>query len=263
MMSFDLRGKTLVITGAASGIGLATAERAAAAGATVVLADRDDASDAAAAIGGKYVHVDVTDEASVAALMSEAARTGPLHAVVMSAGVTSEGTLDGLTHADLQYVLAVNTFGPMYGFKHAPGYMADGGAIVVVASLAASVGIAGYGAYSASKAATIALTRTAAVELGARGIRVNAICPSAVETPMLLNQNNGAAESALCSTASTLGVINTPAQIAAIIHFLVADDCPTISGQALHIDAGMTAGYSTSLLDELFTSERFPEGATS
>jgi NAD(P)-dependent dehydrogenase (short-subunit alcohol dehydrogenase family) len=249
-----MQGKTAVVTGAASGIGLATAERLAEAGATVVLADINDASGPAARLGGRYVRTDVSDEGAVAKLLAESAAAGPLHVMVQAAGIASEATLADLELAEFERVMRVNTHSVMFGLKHAPKYMTAGGAIVNISSLAATVGLPGYGAYAASKAAVIALSRVAAVELGALGIRVNAVCPSSVDTPMLRAQPNGEAEAALSRAASPLGTLSSPRQVAALVHFLAADDCPQISGQAINLDAGATAGYSIEILERIMTS---------
>ncbi len=100
----------------------------------------------------------------------------------------------------------------------------------------------------------LSLTRVAAVEYGPLGIRVNSICPTSVDTPMLRAQENGELEAALSKAAAPLGTLSTPEQVAALLHFLAADDCPQISGQALNIDAGASAGYSGELLERLVTS---------
>jgi NAD(P)-dependent dehydrogenase (short-subunit alcohol dehydrogenase family) len=255
-----MQGKTAVVTGAASGIGLATAERLAEAGATVVLADINDASGPAARLGGRYVRTDVSDEDAVAKLLAESAAAGPLHVVVHAAGIASEATLADIEVAEFERVMRVNTHSVMFGLKHAPKYMTAGGAIVSISSLAATVGLPGYGAYAASKAAVIALSRVAAVELGALGIRVNAVCPSSVDTPMLRAQANGEAEAALSRAASPLGTLSSPRHVAALVHFLAADDCPQISGQAINLDAGATAGYSIEILERIMTSLEPAEG---
>lgn len=251
MNHFSMAGKTVVVTGAASGIGLATAERLAAAGASVVLADITDAAQHAHRLGGRFVRTDVADEQAVADLLATSAAQAPLHALVQAAGVMTEMPLAELAVTDFERLMRINTLGVLHGLKHAPAHMATGAAIVNIASLAATVAVPGYGAYAASKAAALALCRVAAVELGPLGIRVNAICPSSVDTPMLHAQDNGAAEAALSRTAAPLGTLSSAQHVAALAHFLVADDCPQISGQAINLDAGVTAGFSIELLERL------------
>jgi 3alpha(or 20beta)-hydroxysteroid dehydrogenase len=251
---FDLSGKVAVVTGAASGIGLAAAARFARAGARVVLADLTDASEQAARLGGAFHRTDVSDEDSVRRLFARAADDGPVHVLVQAAGIFAEAPLPELEVQDFDRLVRVNTHGVLFGLKHAPPVMTAGGSITSVASVAATVGLAGYGAYAASKGAVLALSRVAAVEYGPRGIRVNCVCPSSVDTPMLHAQANGELEAAVSRIASPLGTLSSPEDVAALLHFLAADDCPQISGQMIDIDAGMSAGFSTGLLERLATS---------
>jgi NAD(P)-dependent dehydrogenase (short-subunit alcohol dehydrogenase family) len=250
-MSFALDGKVAVVTGAASGIGRAVAERLADAGATVMLADLSDASALATELGGAYLRTDVSDEGDVAALMASAAELGQsIDIVVNNAGIVVAETPIVETDAeDLLRAFSVNALGVFFGLKHAPLRMTGGGAIVNTASLAGRIGFPAYCAYAASKAAVISLTQTAAVELGPEGIRVNAICPSSVDTPMLAAQESGEIEAALSAAAAPLGRIADPAHAAALIHFLVADDCPVVSGQAVNLDGGLSAGFSIGLIE--------------
>lgn len=254
MTFFDLSGRTAVVTGAASGIGLATATRLAAAGAHVVLADLTDATQQAERLGGRYHRTDVSDEGSVRDLLERAAETAPVRILVQAAGVMSEEALPALEPGDLDRILRVNLHGVLFGYKHAPAAMTDGGSIVTIASLAGSTGVPGYGAYAASKGAVLALSRVAAVEFGPLGIRVNCISPASVDTPMLASQANGALEAALSRTASPLGTLSSAEHVAALVHFLAADDCPQVNGQSIALDGGASAGYSTELLERLATS---------
>jgi NAD(P)-dependent dehydrogenase (short-subunit alcohol dehydrogenase family) len=125
--------------------------------------------------------------------------------------------------------------------------MKDGGVIINISSLAAQIGMAGYGAYNASKAGQSALTRTAAIELGHRGIRVVDICPATVATENLSSEKNAAAEAAVCSRLTPLKRICEMDEVAATVHFLAADDCRYITGTSILLDGGMRAGISTGL----------------
>jgi 3alpha(or 20beta)-hydroxysteroid dehydrogenase len=245
-----------VITGAASGIGRAAATRFAEAGAHLVLADLTDATDLARELRGSFVRTDVSDETAIEALMRHAAGFGPIDIVVNSAGIMGEAPIAELEITAFSRMITVNTHSVLLTMKHAVPHMTDGGSIVNISSTAALGGAPGYGAYSASKAAVLALTRVAAVEYGPSGIRVNAICPSSVDTPMLRAQDNGDQEAALTSTASPLGRISKPEDIAALLHFLAADDCPLISGQAITIDGGSSAGVSIAVLESLVAASR-------
>lgn len=256
---FSLEHRVAVITGAASGIGLATARRFAAAGATVVLVDRDDARAVAAEIDGTAMRVDVTDgDALGAALDNVASEHERIDVLVNNAGIFIEGLIDDTSAEDLQRAFAVNTIGVLEGIRRATRYMHPGASIINTASLAGQTGFPGYAAYSASKAAVIAVTRVAALEYGPRGVRVNCICPGSVDTPMLAGQPSGDVEAGLIGIAAPLGRIVRPEEVAALMHFLAADDCPMLSGLALPIDGGMSSGMSLELIDTIVGSLRGP-----
>jgi 3alpha(or 20beta)-hydroxysteroid dehydrogenase len=260
---FELNGKIAVVTGAASGIGRAVAERFAAAGAVVVLGDIADASDLANDLGGSYVYVDVSDEEAVQSLMSTAASLyGQIDISVNNAGVfITEADIAAAPTADVERAFRINALSVFFGMKHAVGYMQRGAAIVNTASLAGVLGFPTYVGYSAAKAAVIQMTKVAAVEFGPLGIRVNCICPSSVNTPMLAAQADGDVEAAICSTLAPLGTILEPEHVAALVHFLAAEDCPVISGQAINIDAGMTTGVSIAVIDSVVTTAGVRGGA--
>ena len=252
---FSLEHRVAVITGGASGIGLATARRFVAAGAEVTLVDRDDARTVAAAINAAALRVDVTDgDAFGAALDSVAAEHGRIDVLVNNAGVFGEGLIDDLSDDDMRRAFEVNTIGVAHGLRHATPHMGPGTSIINTASLAGQTGFPGYAAYSASKAAVIALTRVAALEYGPRGIRVNCICPGSVDTPMLAAQPSGDIEAGLIGVAAPLGRIVQPDEVAALMHFLAAEDCPVLSGLAIAIDGGMSAGMSSGLADAVGAS---------
>ena len=255
MTMFSLRDRVAVVTGGASGIGLATARRFVAAGATVILVDRDDARAVAADIGATALRADVTDgEAVGAALDSVAAAHERIDVLVNNAGVFVEGLIDDMSDDDIRATFDVNTLGVAHGLRRATPHMGPGASIINTASLAGHMGFPGYAAYSASKAAVIALTRVAALEYGPRGIRVNCICPGSVDTPMLAAQPSGDSEAELVALAAPLGRIVHPDEVAALMHFLAADDCPVLSGLAITIDGGMSSGMSIGLTDAIGAS---------
>ena len=249
---FDLSGKVAVITGGTSGIGLASAKRLAAAGAKVAIAGRRDASELASTFGAIAVSCDVSKEDDIQLLMQVVHdRLGKLDIVVNNAGVNAG--YDQLTDSevkDFDFNYSINTMGVANGIKHAVPLMNDGGSIVNVASVAGLQGVAYLAPYVASKWAVIGLTRTAAVELGTRKIRVNAVCPTSVNTPMA-HAEGGEAQLRMEKKAVPLGRIAEPEEIAAMIHFLVAPDCNFITGQALAVDGGFTAGLSINAYNTL------------
>jgi 3alpha(or 20beta)-hydroxysteroid dehydrogenase len=252
---FSLEDRVAIITGGASGMGLATGRRFAAAGARVVLADRADATTQAADIGATALRLDVSDESAVAAAFdSVAARHGRIDILVNNAGVFVEGAIDDATSEEWRQCWEINALGVLHGIKYSTPHMTPGTSIVNTASVAAVLGFPGYAAYSASKAAVVAITRVAALEYGPRGIRVNCICPGTVDTPMLAAQANREIEAGLVSVASPIGRIIEPDEVAALIHFLVSEDCPVLTGLVVPIEGGMTAGMSIKLTDAVVAS---------
>jgi 3alpha(or 20beta)-hydroxysteroid dehydrogenase len=250
MGTFD--DKVCVVTGAASGIGEATATLFAREGGRVVLADLTDASDLAGELGGSFVRTDVGDDASVERLFAEAAALhGRVDVLVNNAGIMTEAEIDRIEHGEFSRHLDVNAFGVLLGIKYGARAMSAGSAIVNTASIAGRAGVGTYGSYAASKAAVISLTQVAALEYGARGIRVNCVCPSSVETPMLRGQENGDLEREISRLASPLGSTLTAGQVADVIAFLASPASSAISGQAINVDAGMSAGLSNQLLEAI------------
>ena len=252
---FSIDAKVAVITGAASGIGLATARRFAAAGAWVTLADVNEASHIGAQIGGDFVRTDVSREEEVEALMRRAAKhLGHIDVVVNNAGIATDSTrLVNASAADFQRSFQVNAMSVVFGIKHAAPYMTNGGAIINTASVAGVQGAVSLGAYGASKAAIINITRTAALELAPAGIRVNCVCPGPVNTPMVY-QPGAEAGLALAPKIMPLGRLCEPEEVAALIHFLASDDAAFISGQAICIDGAMTAGIGLGVITPLLSA---------
>jgi NAD(P)-dependent dehydrogenase (short-subunit alcohol dehydrogenase family) len=252
---FSLDDKVIVVTGAGQGIGLAIAERLAAAGAVVVGADRQDAGEKMAEIGGSFIEADVSEEASVEALMQEVEKGhGRLDALVNNAGI--HRGYDELMEAraeDFEACFRVNTLGVALAIKHGAPRLSDGGAIVNVASVAASLGTAGLATYAASKGGVVSLTRVAAVELAPRRIRVNAICPASIATPMALEEGDAdsAALLAVERVAVPLGRIGQPEDVACLAHYLVSEESAFLTGQAINLCGGLSAGLSVALWDRL------------
>jgi NAD(P)-dependent dehydrogenase (short-subunit alcohol dehydrogenase family) len=251
-------GKVVALTGAAGGIGREAALRFAAEGASVVAADLpggalDETVALVTAAGGRAIGVgtDVRDELQVKAFIAAAVDTfGGLDALVNNAGI--EGPIMPLTDTDVDHfdnVLAVNVRGVFLGIKHgAPAIAArGGGAIVNLSSVAGLGGTPGIVAYGASKHAVIGLTKTAAMEFAPAQIRVNAICPSPIETRMMralevgMNPDDPDAVRALMAASIPLGRYGQPYDVAALMLFLCSADASFLSGAAIPIDGAMRA----------------------
>ncbi len=248
----DFSGKVALVTGAASGMGLATAQAFAEAGAAVVLADfKEDAVKAAAeelvAAGHKALAVrcDVSDDAQVAALVERAvAEFGRLDAAFNNAGVMARiaPTADS-TREDWDRVIGVNLRGVWSCMKHELRQMErqGSGAIVNNASVGALTGNPGIGSYIASKHGVVGLTRTAALEYVKRGIRVNAVNPGLIDTQIARDVVSGD-ERAYAEIAKQvpIGRAGRPEEIASAVLWLCSPGASYVVGHALTVDGGMT-----------------------
>jgi NAD(P)-dependent dehydrogenase (short-subunit alcohol dehydrogenase family) len=248
-----MRGKVVLGTGAASGIGRAAALAFAARGARVVAADQDTegGEDTVRRIVERdgeaiFVHTDVSDDTSVAALLARTAEVyGPLNYAFNNAGIEgiSAPTAE-CTEENWDRVLRVNLKGVWLCMKHEILQMLDhdGGAIVNCSSVAGLVGFASSPAYVASKHGIVGLTRTAALEYATRGIRVNAICPGVIQTPMIDRVTDGdpAAMRAL-QDMEPMGRIGRPEEVAEAAVWLCCDAASFVTGQALAVDGGFVS----------------------
>jgi 3alpha(or 20beta)-hydroxysteroid dehydrogenase len=240
-----LDGKVAIITGAARGQGEAEARRFVAEGAKVVLGDvLDDAGVAvAAALGGAatYCHLDVTSEADWAAAVAAAQRFGPLNVLVNNAAIHWVRPIEHETVAALEKIWRVNLVGPFLGMQAvlAPMRAAGGGSIVNVSSTAGLTGLPYHGAYGHTKWALRGLTKTAAVEFGASGVRVNSVHPGPINTNMT-SKSPGASENRF--RALPAGRIGEPEEVASLAVFLASDESAFITGTELVIDGGSQAG---------------------
>ena len=244
MARFDR--KTAIVTGGASGIGLAIVKRLASEGARIVIADLNQAAidqaiaeaktagapDAAGAI------CDVSDEMAVQATVQTCiARFGGVDVIVNNAGLMTFKPLQDFDHADWMRVLGVDVLGAAHFTRQGLLHMKPGGAIVNIASVHAMMTTPLVAPYAASKAAVLSLTRSTAIEGKAKGVRANAIMPGAIDTPMLWTNPN------LKSGAEKLDPqdIGKPEHIAAAAAFLASDDAVFITGASLAVDGGRLA----------------------
>ena len=255
---FDLTNKIAMITGAASGIGKATAERFSKAGATVIIADinSEEGEKVASQLNGLFVKVDVTKEDNISHAMETAQQHfGKLDILINCAGVLGWAcSLDKVDADKHDLTMAINVRSVVLAMKHAANHLNDGGSIVNLASIGGIIGMPTYMDYVASKHAVIGVTKVAALELADRNINVNAICPSTVDTPMAYAEG-GEAELALSKVVWPMRRMAKPEEIAATAHFLVSDDCKYLTGQSICIDGGYGAGIGLPVMETVLGAE--------
>ncbi len=252
--AFFVAGKVCVVTGAYHGLGAVIARRLAAHGAHLVLADVRNCAPLADEIGGLAVRCDVTVPEQVEAMVAAAmARWGRLDVLINNAGVESwEGPLAELDVEGWRRDMDINVLGVALGIKHAAAVMQPGSSIINVASLFGLMPVPTLSSYDASKAAVIHLTRTAAVELGPAGIRVNAICPTGLTHDSYLGRIEGIdnwLDDWLKLAHQHTDELGSADDCAALVHFLASDDARFINAQAIAVDAGAGAGPSIALVE--------------
>jgi len=243
-----LAGKVALITGAGGGLGLAMAQAMAAEGAAVALADISGAQDTAAASIGEQaiaLHADVTQEDDVRAMIDAAVeRFGRLDVLCNNAGIDGDLVpLAEMTVENFDRVIAVNLRSVFLGLRYGiPALLAAGGGSVInMASVAAISGMPRGAAYAASKSGITGITRTAAVENAAAGVRVNAILPAVIQTPMAdaVGADDPTLKGAIAATPA--GRLGRPDEVASLAVYLASDESTFITGASLTVDGGYSA----------------------
>lgn len=246
----SLKDRTIVVTGATGGQGAAEVAALLRAGATVVATDLDERWDMAPQHGLTYRRLDVTSEADWKHL---AAELDTVDGLVSNAGTTWRARLLEVTTRDMAHVHETNTTGALLGMQYLVPRMPHGGSIVNVGSVAALTGHYPV-AYTASKWALRGLTKTACVELGARGIRVNTIHPGYIETPMTASAPTSFRTANIAHTP--LGRTGNAEEVAPLVVFLLSDEASFITGAEIPVDGGFSAhGGAMPLYPDAESSE--------
>lgn len=245
-----LDGRVALVTGAASGIGAACAARFAAEGAVVVATDLE--------AGPEVQSLDVVDEAAVAARVADTVdEQGRIDVVLNAAGVAGGGPVHLVEQTEFERVLRVNLTGTFLVCKHAlvPMMEQRAGSIVNIASIEGVEGTEGGSSYNASKGAVVILTKNLAIDYGRVGVRVNCICPGFIEGTRMFEATfdlEGMAQvRERYRDAHKLGRFGRPEEIAGAATFLASDDSSFVTGHALVVDGGFTAGMRTGVLEPL------------
>lgn len=247
----DMSGGVALVTGGTSGIGRATALAFAKAGATAIVTGRREAEgletvELAERAGGRavFIQADVADAAEVAALFARIEREhGRLDYAFNNAGIHFNRSMAETTEGDFDRMVAVNIKGVWLCLKHElPIMQRQGkGAIVSTGSVLGQIGLAGNSVYSASKAAVEGMTRSVAIEVAKSGVRVNAVCPAIIQTPMSAGSFGG--EEAVNTRLGPLhpvGRVGQPREVADTVVWLCSDAASFITGQSINVDGGLT-----------------------
>jgi NAD(P)-dependent dehydrogenase (short-subunit alcohol dehydrogenase family) len=249
---FRLDSRKALVTGAASGIGEAIAHALSRAGAAVVVADIDAGNGervaqacGAQAAGGRFISLNVADETNCQRVADE---IGPIDILVNNAGIGHVGTIEQTAGSDLDRLYGVNVRGAFNVTKAFIGGMLArrAGTIVNMASIGGVLGIADRLAYCTTKFAVVGLTKSLAIDHATQGIRVNCVCPGRVETPFvtarLREYPDPEAAYRQMSATQAIGRMGRPEEIAAAVLYLASDEAAFVTGSALIIDGGWSAG---------------------
>jgi NAD(P)-dependent dehydrogenase (short-subunit alcohol dehydrogenase family) len=252
----SLENKVAIVTGAASGIGLACARRYAAEGATVVGIDRHQSGDwssvQALAGNSRFHQVDVTDGAALRAVAEATGHDlGSIDILLTAAGVGDGGPVSMLDEDTWDRVININLKGTFLSIKAVLDTMTAqrSGSIITIASVEGLNGTEGGSAYNASKGGVVLLSKNVAIDYGRMGIRCNTICPGFIDTPLLHNVMGLMPEFKADVVRETkVGRLGRPEEIAGAAFFLASDDSSYVTGHTLVVDGGYTAGHSHGIV---------------
>ncbi|WP_210132519.1 SDR family NAD(P)-dependent oxidoreductase [Stenotrophomonas rhizophila] len=237
-----MEGKVALVVGGARGIGLAVAARIAAEGATVFITgrDREQVEEGVAAIGpgGRGIVADASVREDIDRVMREVgSQFSRLDALVLNAGLSEPASLAEVTEEHFDRHFSVNVRAQIFGLQKALGLLQEGAAVVLMGSVASSLGITNYGTYAATKAALRSYARTWAAELAPRGIRINVVAPGPTDTEMMERVPDEMRRSIVAPIL--LGRMAKPAEVASATLFLLSDESSFITGVELCVDGGM------------------------
>lgn len=251
----SLTQKVALITGGTSGIGLAVAKNFVDNGAAVTITGRrETGAQVAADVGAEFIQCDSTDERQVADCFSAVEKThGKIDILVVNAGTADdEGSIEEYPAEKMRRLVDINLGGVFIALKYGPRHMNDDGSIITTGSVAGSgTTNAGAGVYAASKAGVAYLTRTCAVEVAARGIRANTVCPALIAGTGMMTADDGGPESLLLSKLTAFGRMGRQDEVVGVYNFLASSAATFITGQELRVDGGMTAGIGNPIFAEL------------
>jgi len=249
---YSLKNKNAVITGGTGGIGLATAKNFIENGANVTITGRREGGEQIAIeIGATFMRCDATDEQQVKeAFANIESSGGKIDVLVVNAGAADdEGSIADYDSSDMKRLMDINFNGVFYALKYGPLHMNDGGSIITTGSASGSGSTTpGAGVYSASKAAVAYLTRTCAIELAPRAIRVNAVCPALIAGTGMMTADDGGPEAQFFSQLTAFGRMGSLDDVVGTYNFLAGSGSTFITGQEIRVDGGLTAGLGYPIL---------------